>query len=190
MTARIITLAEFRASAPPQPVPPEEQDFQRLFTSARDLRNLTPSLSPDEVAVMDWPALRNWFQQEIAKEVFARKLFQRSVLVSIHFVSDLLLAFTRGEHADIGIEEHLDRYTKSDDAGEVLKAANSAFLFFVFWPEMRSNRSLSYRKYAAQHGPPLYANYAGITKRNAGYDMADAFEPLGDIARERFASTS
>jgi hypothetical protein len=190
MTARIITLAEFRASTPPQPVPQDEQDFQRLFTSARDLRSLAPSLSPEEVAVMDWPALRNWFQQELAKEVFLRKLFRRSVLVSICFVSDLLLAFTRGEHPDIGIEEHLDRYMSSGDSADVLRAANSAFLFFVFWPEMRSRRSLSYRKFAVQHGPPLYANYAGITKRNAGYDMADAFEPLGDIARERFAGAS
>lgn len=186
MSARIITLAEFRASASRKPVLPEEQDFHRLFTSASDLRNLVPALSPEELAVMDWPALRDWFQQELSKEVFSRKLFQRSILVSICFVADLLVAFTRGEHQEIGIEEHLDRYTSSGDSAEVLKAANSAFLYFVFWPEMRSHRALPYRRYAVQHGPPLYANYAGITKRKAGYDMAEAFEPLGDIARERF----
>lgn len=190
MTARIITLAEYRAETPARPLPKEEQDFHQLFTAASDLRRLVPSLSPDELAVMDWTALRNWFQQELSKEVFSRKLFQRSVLVSICFVADLLLSYTRGEHGDVGIEEHLDRYVSSGDSAEVLKAANSAFLFFVFWPEMRSYRALHYRQYAVQHGPPLYANYAGITKRRSGYDMAEAFEPLGDIARERFALSS
>jgi hypothetical protein len=113
MTARIITLAEYRAETPARPLPKEEQDFHQLFTAASDLRRLVPSLSPDELAVMDWTALRNWFQQELSKEVFSRKLFQRSVLVSICFVADLLLSYTRGEHGDVGIEEHLDRYEAS-----------------------------------------------------------------------------
>ncbi len=190
MTAQIITLAEFQASRPKKPIPRDEQDFQTLFNSARDLRNLSPTIPPNEVAVMDWAGLRDWFHQELSKEVFARKLFRRSILLSICFVSNLMVEFTRGEHQEIGIEEHLERYVSSGDSAEVLRAANSAFLFFVFWPEMRSNRSLSYRKFAIQHGPPLYANYAGMTRRNAGYDMADAFEPLGDIARLRFAKSS
>ena len=57
MTARIITLAEFRATEPKKTTTPDVQDFHTLFTSASDLRGLVPSLSEEELAVMGWTAL-------------------------------------------------------------------------------------------------------------------------------------
>ena len=185
MTSRIISLDEYRRTTQTEK-PSVNQDFQLLFSFARDLRALVPECPAEEIMVADWKGTERWLGQEIAKEVFAQKLFARSILISITYVATLLVEFIQGKHEAIGIEEHLDTYTASGDPQAVLRAANSAFLLFVFWPEQRANRLIQYRQYAEQLGPPLFANYAGISKRPYGYDMAEAFVPLGTISRDRF----
>ena len=160
-------------------------DFQALFREARELHSLAHPLADGEIAAMGWDDLRSWFQQSIADEVFRKKLFGQGILGSIWYVADLLVAFARCQTPSIGIADHVSGYASSGQPAAVLHAADSAFLMFVFWPEMRLHRSVRYRQMALAYGPGLYATYSAITKRPVGYQMAEAFEPLGGIARHQ-----
>lgn len=166
----------------------ENQDFHTLFAMARELRSKDSDDVSDESEITQQKNLKDWFQRELADEVFRQKLFSTNVLVSIWFVSDLLASFAHNEIHKIGIAEHVAEYASNGKPECILKAANSAFLLFVFWPETRVNRSVQYRKLACTHGPALYAQYASEMHKDFGYCMAEAFVPLGDIARQRFSS--
>jgi hypothetical protein len=185
--ARILSLDEFRKRKTDGPS--TYQEFDVLFRNARELRGVGQELVSGEIAIMTWGGMRDWFQREIAAEVFRRHLFQRCALLSIGFVSDLLASFARDCREHVDIAEHLGEYTTGENPNEVLEAANIAFLMFTLWPERRARRSVHYRQLALGYGPSLYATYAGLARKDFGYCMAEAFEPLGDIARERFGRT-
>lgn len=180
---RILSLDEFRrrrvvdSSA--------NQPFNALFEQAREFRDIGQALVPEEIAVMTPGGMKDWFQREIADEVFQRHLFQGHILLSISFVSSVLASFASNCHAGTSIIDHLEAYTGDEKPNDILNAANTAFIMFVLWPEKRTRRSIQYRKFALDFGPSLYIMYAGCTHRDFGYHMARAFEPLGDIARER-----
>jgi hypothetical protein len=164
------------------------EEFDTLFRKARELRDIGQELVAGEIAIMTWGGMRDWLQKEIADEVFRRHLFQRCTLLSIGFVSDLLVSYARDDRDRIGIAEHLGKYSTDENPDDVLDAANIAFLMFALWPEQRTRRSVRYRALALDYGPSLYATYAGLARKDFGYCMAEAFEPLGDIARERFGN--
>lgn len=180
----IVSLDEFRRRKVVDPS--LDQTFDVLFENARELRNIGPSVIPGEIASMTWGGMQDWFRREIADEVFRRRLFRRCVILSIGFASDLLVSFARDCRDRIGIAEHLGEYAGEGKPSTILNAANTAFLMFVFWPEKRTRRSVRYRQLALDFGPSLYAMHAGRTRRDFGYCMAEAFKPLGEIARERF----
>lgn len=185
--ARILSLDAFRQRNRRNPV--ANQSFDALFESARELRNIGRELVPGEIAVMTWSGMQSWFRREIADEVFRRRMFGRCVLLSISFVSDLLASFANDCGDRTGIVEHLEEYSGEGNPEDILDAANTAFLMFALWPEKRTRRSVPYRNLALAFGPSLYAMHAGRARRDFGYCMAEAFEPLGDIARERFGHT-
>lgn len=162
-------------------------DFQLLFREVRELHCLAPPIADGEITAMSWEDLRAWFQWSIADEVFRKKLFSHGILSSIWYVADLLVLFAQSKTRSIEIADHISRYAASGQPAAVLQAADAAFLMFVFWPEIREHRSVRYRQLASTYGPSLYATYGAITHRPMGYQMAEAFAPLGDIARCRFA---
>jgi hypothetical protein len=184
MTAHIISLADFRRHAADLRTVPEGSDFTTLFSQARELAFLQKHHSEKDISVMDWSELHIWFQSKLADQVFKKKLFSESVIVSICFVAELLVLFAKNECPPVTISGHLDNYITHGNPQYMLDAANSAFLIFVFWPETRTLRPLKYRKYAHEYGPSLYANYGMESRKLLGYRMAEAFEPLGTIARE------
>ncbi len=182
--AQVLSLDEFRRKkSANQEV---NQEFDVLFRRARDLRHVGQALVSGKIAVMTWAGMHDWLQREIAEEVFRRHLFGRCVLTSISYVSDVLSSFARDGHDRTGIADHLEEYSTDENPNEVLDAANTAFIMFTLWPERRARRSVHYRKLALDYGPSLYATYAGLAHKNFGYCMAEAFEPLGEIARDRF----
>jgi hypothetical protein len=186
MIATLISLTERHERAAKQFG--ENLDFQSLFEKARLLRAGSGRKdSHDAIATYEWREVKNLFQKEIADVVFQKKLFNRSILTSIWYVADLLTAYAKGEIATVGMVEHLSDYSDQESPQKLLLAANSAFLFFVFWPEGRARRSIQYRKYSILYGPSLYAHYGNVTRKPIGSHMSEAFEPLGMIARERFA---
>jgi hypothetical protein len=65
-------------------------------------------------------------------------------------------------------------------------AANSAFIFFAMMEEDRLRRSVKYQTMGLQFGPSLYEHYGSVVKSDFGFQMAEAFQPLGEIVRERF----
>ncbi|MBP9751471.1 MAG: hypothetical protein KBD19_01245 [Candidatus Moranbacteria bacterium] len=182
--ARILSLDEFRKRKTSGPS--IHQEFDVLFRNARELRGVGQDLAPEEIAIMTWSGMQSWFRREIADEVFRRHMFGRCVLLSISFVSDLLTSFANDCGDRTGIVEHLDEYAGEGNPEDILDAANTAFLMFAFWPEKQTRRSVRYRQLALAFGPSLYAMHAGRARRDFGYCMAEAFEPLGNIARERF----
>jgi hypothetical protein len=166
-------------------------DFGRLFTQAYQLRMRVTEEAENGLAVIGLHNIQARFQREIADEVFRKKLFSRSILSSVRFVSDLLATFaTVPNQGNLGVTEHVDAYMEDSNPKHLLAGANSAFLLFVFYPEYRMHRPVPYRKFAAQIGPSLYTNYAQSTGHNFGLSMADAFVPLGTIARDRFAKNA
>ncbi len=166
-------------------------DFGRLFTQAHQLRTRVIEETENGLTVIGLHNIQAWFQKEIADEVFRKKLFSRSVLSSVWFVSDLLATFaTVPNQGSLGVTEHVDAYMEDSNPEHLLAGANSAFLLFVFYPEYRLRRPVPYRQFAAQIGPSLYTNYAQSTGRNFGLSMAGAFKPLGIIARDRFAKNA
>lgn len=183
MGAVILSLEDFRRNRTNKQA---DQDFDVLFRNARQLQDFGPVPIPGELSAMTWGGLQSWFQKGIADDVFRRHLFERCVLSSIGYVSGLLVSFARGSGESVGIAEHMDEFARSDDPGDVLKAADAAFLMFVFWPERRVRRPVQYRQLALGYGPMLYAEYAGLPRKSFGNCMAEAFEPLGEIARARF----
>jgi hypothetical protein len=186
MIATVISLAEIRRQSTKHKE--GSSDFQTLFEKARNLRLETnESLPNGTIAVSGWQEVRSWFQKEIADEVFKKQLFSRSILTSIWYVADLLTAYAKGNTATVGIVEHVRKYSDQGSTQELLLAANSAFLFFVFWPETRAHRILRYRSFAIAYGPSLFAHYGFATRSQFGAQMSEAFEPLGIIARERFS---
>ena len=187
MSAKIISLQDVKREHNEKRLP-ENQDFHTLFARAHELRSKDFDDVSDKNEIAQQKNLKDWFQRELADEVFHQKLFSTNVLVSIWFVSDLLASFAHNEIHEIGIVEHIAEYASNGKPECILKAANSAFLLFVFWPETRANRSVRYRKLARAHGPALYAQYASAMHKDFGYYMAEAFVPLGDIARQRFSS--
>ncbi len=180
---KVLSLDEFRRKRVADPS--VDQSFNALFAQAREFRNIGPEMIPQEIAVMTPGGMKDWFQREIADEVFRRRLFQHCVLLSIGFVSSVLASFASDCRDRSGVVEYLERFDGDEKPDTLLAAANTAFIMFVLWPEKRTRRSVQYRKFALDFGPSLYAMYAGHTRRDFGYHMARAFEPLGDIARER-----
>lgn len=180
------TILSFDTASRGRKVASEHQEFHELFNKTHELTSLHRELKIGEIATMDWSNLEHWFQCEIAREVFHKHLFQRSILVSISFVAALLSLYARNHVSDISITEHVAQYSASGAPDDMLKAANCAFYMFVFSPEERLGRSVKYRKLANDVGPALYANYASMARKNFAFHMADAFLPLGTIARERF----
>lgn len=185
MSAILYSLAEARALQAEAAQTGSKNDFNTLFTQAQILRLAGEEFLPEHIAQMNWAHLRDWFQKQIADEVFRKKLFNRSVLISICYVSELLTGYAKSTTAEISITAHLSKYSANGNPAHILNAANAAFILFVFWPEMRLGRALKYRKFAREYGPALYAHYASEKRKDFGYYMAEAFEPLGDIARER-----
>lgn len=186
MRISVLPLGDIRRQ-PTGQQPDFHGDFQQLFREARELRGLVPTIADGEIAAMSWNDLQSWFHRSIADEVFQKKLFTHGVLASIWYVAELLVTFARGKTQSIEIAGHVSRYAASGEPAAVLHAADAAFLMFVFWPEARIHRSVRYRDLASTYGPSLYATYGAITRQPMGYRMAEAFEPLGDIARQRFA---
>jgi hypothetical protein len=182
--ATIISLQEVRREREESKLP-EDQDFHTLFTKAQKLRFENPESPHDKIEVVPEEKLKDWFQHEIAAEVFEQKLFSRSVLVSIWFVSNLLTTFAKNEVGEIGITEHMSAYASDGNPEHILKAANSAFLLFVIYPEVRTGRSVHYRKLGLDNGPSLYTQYAREVRKDMGYYMAEAFKPLGEATRHR-----
>lgn len=167
-----------------------ENDFDHLFTRARILRMHANEETEGGLLLVNMHRLKAWFQREIADEVFRKKLFSRSILSSVWFVSDLLTTFVTVPKDDLScVTDHLNAYEEDSNPEHLLAGANTAFLLFVFYPEYRPRRPVHYRKFASEIGPSLYANYAHATGHHFGIHMADAFQPLGDIARARFART-
>lgn len=166
---------------------PEEVEFDTLFRKASALRMEAPDLLSEKIAVVNFKELSNWFRKEMADEVFRQRLFDRCILLSIGFVSDLLAAGARGSREHASPSGYLEAYALSGSPKDLLAAANEEFLIFSLWPERRTRRSAEYRTLALDRGPALYVSYAGITRHEFGYCMAQAFEPLGGIARDRFA---
>lgn len=185
MAGKIISLDEFRSKKMKR-MSLIDQEFSKLLRNARELRDMRLRHAAGEIATTTWEGLQNWFQKEIADEVFRKQLFDRSVLTSIWHVSELLTAFARNHLEHVTAGNYLEA-AKSNNPVEILQAANCAFLVFVFWPEARERRSVRYRRLAQSCGPALYMRYADCAHRAMGYSMAEAFEPLGEIARERFA---
>lgn len=161
-------------------------NFQDMFTRARELRFKCFAQGQGDILVLDWNGVKDFFQREIAKEVFQQKLFSRSVLMSIWFVSDLLTSFVKGDIPEVGIEKHMRSYSEKGDPNCLLRAANSAFLYFVFWPETRLRRSVQYQKLGSECGPSLYAQYGSVARKPCGFEMAIAFGPIGEIVRKQF----
>jgi len=184
-TARILSFDAFRRERSANPR--VNQEFDALFRNARELRDIGQELVAGEIAVLTLGGMRDWFQREIAAEVFRRHLFERCALLSIGFVSELLASFARDCRAHVDIAEHLGEYATDENPHEVLEAANIAFIMYAFWPERRARRSVAYRNLALAYGPSLYTAYAGLARKDFGYCMAEAFLPLGEIARERFS---
>lgn len=184
MSTRIVSLDEFRRRKAEART--SDIEFDALFRRAHELRNMGSEIVPGEVAVMNWSGVKNWFHKEMADEVFRKRLFDRCVLLSVVFASDLLAAFARDCRGRIGIAETLEGHTATRNPNDLLEAANAAFIMFSLWPDRRTRRSVRYRQLALDHGPSLYAAYAGRSRRDFGYCMAKAFEPLGVIARARF----
>ncbi|NCN11701.1 hypothetical protein GW937_00080 [Candidatus Kaiserbacteria bacterium] len=166
-------------------------DFQQLFVQAQELRSRVIEETENGLTVVGVHTIQAWFQKEIADEVFRKKLFSRNILSSVWYVSDLLATFAVATNqGTLCITDHVDAYVEDSNPEHLLKGANSAFLLFVFHPEHRLRRPVPYRKFAAEIGPSLYTSYAQSTGRTFGISMADAFAPLGVIARERFARLS
>lgn len=181
--AKVLSLDEFRRKKAADPS--VDQPFNMLFEQAREFRDVGQQMIPEEIAVMTLGGMRDWFQREIADEVFRRRLLQGHILRSIGFVSDLLTSFASDCRGGTSIIDHLERVDGDEKSSDILDAANTAFIMFVLWPEKRTRRSIQYRQFALDFGPSLYVMYAGHTRRDFGYHMARAFQPLGDIARER-----
>lgn len=161
------------------------QSFDALFTGVREFRDIGREVIPEEIAVMTLGGMKDWFQREIADEVFRKHLFQHHILLSISFVAGLLASFASDCRDQSGLVDSLERFDGDDKPDTLLDAANTAFIMFVLWPEKRTRRSIQYRQFALDVGPGLYTMYAGHARRDFGYHMARAFQPLGDIARER-----
>jgi len=159
--------------------------FQKLFSMAQQLRSSNLMQEQSGITVLDLKGAKDFFHVEIAEDVFQQKLFSRSILMSIWFVSDLLTSFMEGDIQEVGIVRHVRRYNEDGDPNCLLKAANSAFLYFVFWPETRRRSQLEYRKYGLERGPSLYAQYGSVTSKPFGFYMAKAFQPIGEIVRKR-----
>ena len=185
-TKKVISLEEARELRVKR-LEKDDQDFQVLFTKARELRFENFKREEEDITVLDWNGVRDFFQSELSREVFRQKLFSRNILMSIWFVSDLLTSYMKGDLLEIGVANHLSSYADKGDSKHLLMAANSAFLFFVFWPETRHHRSLQYQKHGAEYGPSLYSQYGSVSRKAFGFHMANAFEPIGEIARERFS---
>jgi len=161
-------------------------DFQDLFNKARLLRFKDFKQERGDITILDWKGLKDFFQAEIAEEVFRQELFSRDILMSIWFVSDLLTSFVKGDISEVGIERHVCSYTEKGNPEYLLMAVNSAFLYFVFWPETRLRRSVHYQKLGSECGPSLYSQYGSVAKKPFGFQMAKAFVPIGEIARRQF----
>lgn len=160
-------------------------EFQDLFNQARKLRLADITQEQDGLVVLDWGQARDFMQKEIADEVFAQKLFTRYMLMSIWYVSDLLITYAKGDFPEVGIDTHMRSYTENGNPHCLLQAANSAFLYFVFWPETRRRRSVQYRSLGSECGPSLFAAYGGAANKPIGFQMAQAFIPIGEIVRKR-----
>lgn len=184
MDARIISLDEYRRRKMLDEA--VDQDFSVLFEHAQELRHIGHTLVPGTIAILTQGGISSWFQRELADEVFRRRLFERSILLSICYTAEVLTSFVRECGESLHASEHMNRFTKHGDSQDVLRAANAAFVMFVLGPDVRVRRSVKYRRFALDYGPSLYAMYAGLTRHSFGYTMAEAFEPLGTIARERF----
>jgi hypothetical protein len=187
MSAIVISFAKARECADKQKSG-EKLSFDNLFNSASELRLDTPERKHGDISILNWAGLNDAFRKEIAEDVFSKKLFDRSVLISITFVSGLLTSYAKGEIPNIGITEYISKYEDEKDPKHLLKAANSAFIFFALMPESRPRSSLKYQTFGKQFGPSLYEQYGEVTKTNFGVQMAEAFEPLGEIVRERFCT--
>jgi len=163
-------------------------DFGRLFTQAHQLRMRVAEETGNGLTGVGLHNIQAWFQKEITNEVFRKKLFSRNILSSVWFVSDLLATFaTVPNQGNLSVIEHVEAYMEDSNPEHLLAGANSAFLLFVFYPEYQLHRPVPYRKFAAEIGPSLYANYAQSTGHDFALSMAEAFQSLGTIARERFA---
>lgn len=185
MSAKIISFAQ---AVKERQEAAGDGEFGRLFMQANNLRMRVTEETENGLTVVGLHNIQAWFQKEIADEVFRKKLFSRSVLSSVWFVSNLLATFATAQNRGVlSVIEHLNAYEQDSNPEHLLTGANSAFLLFVFYPEYRLHRPVPYRKFALEIGPSLYTNYAHSTGRNFGLSMAGAFQPLGAIARDRFA---
>lgn len=185
MDAHIVSLDEYRRRKE-HTQPNLDQSFTQLFEHAQELRHGGSEVAPNTIAIMNHDDLRTWFQNELANEVFRQRMFSKPVLQSICYVAELFASYMRvSDDTHIALD-HVFDFIDSQNADAILEAANTAFMVYVLGPEARVRRSTKYRKFALHFGPSLYMTYAGLAQKHFGYYMAEAFEPLGTIARDRF----
>lgn len=161
-----------------------ERDFTELFKEAQEIAVRETGERAGRIMTVTAAGLETWFQRRLASEVLEKRHFDRSVLMSLAYVAGLLTRHGRGAVWD---NQTLVSFTDEERPERVLCGGEQAFIIFCFHPDERACRPLRYRQYALAVGRSFYSRYSLMTDRSLGYNMAEAFEPLGEIVREQFA---
>lgn len=172
-------------------------DLQTAYTTVHVLHE-RPHGTDDgtELLVTAENALQTWFQSTIADALYERGLLmEESVVLASVYVAELL-ASRRGKryraiaHTDpalaLRLQNIIGDVTKDEVPIRMLLLAEQAFFMFCFLPETRPFRPLEYRKYALRFGRAAYGTHAALTDKPLGKHMESAFEPLGEIVRQKF----
>lgn len=161
-----------------------EQEFSELFKEAQEIAVRETGERAGRIMTVTAAGLETWFQRRLASEVFEKRHFDRSVLMSLAYVAGLLTRHSRGAVWD---NQTLVSFADEERPERVLCGGEQAFIIFCFHPDERVGRPIRYRQYALAVGQSFYSRYSSMTDRSLGYNMAEAFGPIGEIVREQFA---